>query len=141
MMTKEEQIYKEAKMFKSCQLLKGTEDTGELIRLFFTPQGIEFCTRFKAPSLEAFRRFRGVQAERGGFYIDTPVKAKNLPRVALIGGETVAELEYTETAGYTVILMHGAKAKITASGYSVVFITNAGGELEIIQKDKSKIFL
>jgi hypothetical protein len=136
-MTKEEQIYKEAKRFKSCALMKGTENTNELISLFFTPQGIEFCTEYNTPSLEAFRRFKGLEATRGGFYIDTPVKARNIPRVALIGNETVAELEYTETKGYTVVLMHGAKAKITASEYAVVFLTNAGGEVEIIKKDKA----
>jgi hypothetical protein len=141
MTTKEQQIYKEAKMFKSCQLLKGTENIDELMRLFFTSQGIEFCSKFNTPSLDAFRNFKGLQATRGGFYIDTPVKAKNLPRAALIGNETVAELEYTETEGYTVVLMHGAKAKITASGYAVVFVTNAGGKLEVVQKDNAKIFL
>jgi hypothetical protein len=138
-MTKEEQVYKEAKRHKICTMLNGTENTNELIDLFFTPQGIEFCTKFNLPSLGAFMRFRGLQTTRGGFYIDTPVKAKNLKRVALIGKETVADLEFTETEGYTVVLMHGAKAKITASGYAVVFMTNAGGEVEIIQKDNAKI--
>jgi hypothetical protein len=111
----------------------------ELIELFFTPQGIEFCSKYNSPGLADFHRFRGMHVEKGGFYIDTPVKAKNLPRVALIGGETVAELEFTETEGYTVVLMHGSKVKIIASGYAVVFLTNAGGEVEIIQKDNAKV--
>jgi hypothetical protein len=139
-MTKEEQIYKEAKRLKSCALMKGTENANELMELFFTPQGTEFCAKFNTPSLEAFRRFRGLDATRGGFYIDTPVKAKNLPRVALIGSKTVAELEFTETEGFTVVLMHGAKANITASGYAVVFITNAGGEVCAVQKNNAKIY-
>ena len=140
-MTKEEQIYKEVNAAGQCGLLKGNEKIIELMDLFFTPKGIEFCTTYNAPSLEAFRRFRGKRAERGWFYIDTPVKAKNLPCVALIGSETVAELEFTETAGFTVVLMHGAQAKITASGYAVVFVTNAGGgEVEVIQKDNAIIY-
>jgi len=138
-MTKEEQVYKEVKRKGACLMLKGTENIDDLIKLFFTPQGIEFCTKYKSPNLETFRRFRGMQVARGGFYIDTPVKAKNLPRVALIGSETVAELEFTETAGYTVVLMHGAKAKITASGYAVVFLHDAGGDVEIIQKDNARV--
>jgi len=138
-MTNEERIYQEVNKQNPCDLIKGTENAEELIDLFFTPQGIEFCTTNNSPSLDAFRRFKGPQATRGGFYIDTPVKAKNLPRVALIGKETVAELEFTETKRHTVVLMHGAKARITASGYSVVFVTNAGGEVKIIQNDNAKI--
>jgi hypothetical protein len=138
-MTKEQQIYIEANDAGQCGLLKGSENTDELMRLFFTPRGIEFCQEHNIPSLAAFRRFKGAQATRGGVYIDTPVKAANLPCVALVGEETVAELEYTETKGFKVILMHGAKARITASGYAVVFITNISGEIEIIQKDKAKI--
>jgi hypothetical protein len=139
-MTKEQQIYNEVNKVGQCGLLKGTENTDELIKLFFTPQGKEFCTTYNIPSLEAFRGFRGIQAARGGFYIDTPVKAKNLPRVALIGSETVAELEYDDsTKGHEVILMHGAKAKITASGWAVVFVNNAGGEIETVINDNAKI--
>ena len=139
-MTREEQIYSEVNAAGQCGLLKGSEDRVELMDMFFTPKGMEFCTTHNLPSLEAFRRFRGKQAEHSGFYIDTPVKARNLPCVALIGNETVAELEFTETKGFMVVLMHGAKAKITASGYAVVFITNAGGgEVELVQRDNAII--
>jgi len=138
-MTKEEQIYSEVNSAGQCGLLKGNENIAELMDLFFEPKGVEFCTKFALPTLQTFRLFRGLQATKGGFYIDTPIKAKNLPRVALIGGETVAELEFTETEGYTVVIMHGARAKIIASGYAVVFVTNAGGEIDIVQKDNAKI--
>ena len=138
-MTKEEQIYREVNAAGQCGLLKGNENAGELMDLFFTPKGVEFCTTYNTPGLDAFRRFRGKRAERGGFYIDTPLKAKNLPRLALIGSGTVAELEFTETKGFTVILMHGAQAKITASGFAVVCITKVDGEVEIIQKDNAII--
>jgi hypothetical protein len=140
-MTKEQQIYREANKAGQCGFLKGTEKTDDLIRLFFTAKGKEFCTTHNVPSLDAFLRFRGLQAARGGFYIETPVKAKNLSRVALIGSNTVAELEYDNTdTNYNVVLMHGAKARITASNWAVVFVTNAGGEVEVIQKDNAKIF-
>lgn len=141
-MTKEEQVYSEAKKFSACSLLKGTECTDELIELFFTPQGVEFCTTRNAPSLAAFRRFMGLQAVRGGFYIDTPIRAKNIAKLALIGHETVAELEYDETKGHKVVLMHGARAKITASGYAVVFVSCAAGtEVEVVENNDAKIFV
>jgi hypothetical protein len=140
-MTGKEQIYEEVNKIGQCGLLKGTENIDDLMALFFTPQGREFCTKHNVPSLDVFRCFKNTNAIGGGFYIDTPVKAKNLPRVALIGNETVAELEYTETEGFHAVLMHGAKAKITASRYAVVFVTNAGGEVEIIRNDNAKVFV
>jgi hypothetical protein len=139
MLTKEKQVYKEAKRYKACELLKCTEDTTELMSLFFSPQGIEFCAKYNVPSLDAFRRFRGLQSVCGGFYIDTPIKAKNHHRMALIGNETIAELEYTETEGFHVVLMHGAKARITASGYAVVFLTNVGCDCDIVIKDRARV--
>jgi hypothetical protein len=138
-MTREEQVYKEVDAAGQCGLLKGRENIIELMDLFFEPKGVEFCTKYNLPGLATFRCFRGEQAESGGFYIDTPVKAENLFRAALIGRETVAELEYTETEAYTVVLMHGASAKITAGGYSVVRVINAGGKVEIVKKDHAII--
>jgi hypothetical protein len=138
-MTKEQQVFKEAKRAGVCSLLKGNENAEELMQLLLTPQGIEFCTKNNALSLSTFRRFRGMQATRKGIYIDTLVQAKNLPIVVLVG-TTVAELKYDDpNKAHKVILIHGAKAKITASGWAVVFVTNAEGTVEIDVRDNAKI--
>jgi hypothetical protein len=130
-MTKEQQIYSQAKRLGVCDLMKGGENTDDLMELFFTPQGIEFCSEYNFPSMEALMPFRGTQAARGGFYIDTPVKLKNPNRVALFGKDTVAELEYDDVSQrHEVVVMHGAKAIIKASGYAVVFVANVSGKVE-----------
>lgn len=139
-MEKERRIYRRARKLGICNLMKGTENTDELIELFFTPQGIEFCSRYNFPGMELLMPFRGIQAARGGFYINTPVKEKNIEQIALFGENTIAELEFDNPdKAYKVILMHGAKAKIKASGYAVVFVTNVSGTVETEINDNAKI--
>lgn len=111
-------------------MLTGAETTVELMKLIFTPQGVEFCTKFNFPNIHAFRQHKGPEAEQNGIYIDTDTKLHNVEQVLLVGN-TNAVLTYDDrTKSHHVILMHGAKAKIKASGYAVVFITNAGGVIE-----------
>ena len=139
-MTKEERIYTSAKRVGVCSLLKGTESTEELIELLFTPQGVEFCSKHNFPSMSELAAFRGEQASRGGVYINTPVQAKNCRRAALFGRDTIAELEYDDpTKRHEVLIMHGASVKIKASGYAVVFVTNAGGTVETDIRDSAKV--
>lgn len=123
-------------------MLKGTEDTDGLMELFFTPQGLEFCAEYNFPTMELLKPFRGMQAARGGFYIDTPVKATNRRRTALFGVDTFAELVYDDVSqSHEVVIMHGAKAIIKASGYAVVFVTNVSGEVEIELSGNAKVLL
>jgi hypothetical protein len=139
-MTREQRVYREAKKTGVCPLMTGKEDFDGLMRLFFTPQGIEFCAKYKLPSMETLLPFRGMQAARGGFYIDAPVKMRNAANIALFGRDTVADLEYDDTGiRHQVVLMHGAKAKIKASGFAVVFVINAGGEIETESNDNALI--
>lgn len=137
-MTKEELVCREAKRIGACPMMKGGEKIEQLIELFFTPQGAEFCTKYNFPKMEMLREFKGEITANSGIYIDTPVRAKNVARIALIGKETIAELEYDDpTKRHEVILMHGAQAKIKASGYAVVFVNNADGIVQTQITDKA----
>lgn len=103
-----------------CELLTGTETLPELIDIIFSPQGREFMTRFGFPSVETFRRFLPYHPEQYGVFIDAAgIALTDVSRVFLIGN-TSARLNYRETQGNTVILMHGASAEINAGGYSVL---------------------
>jgi hypothetical protein len=139
-MSSTKKIYKKAQKLGVCPLFKGAEDADELICLFLTKQGVEFCTKYKFPDIDTLRTFKGAQTENKGIYIDCKkVVLKNVPKVVLIG-DTIADLTYNDTeCPYEVILMHGATAKITASGYSVVFVTNAGGRVLRTVKDNAKV--
>lgn len=109
-----------AQKLAGCTMFKGTEDLGQLIKLMFTPQGIEFLTRYNFPDLDTFRKFKPYHPERYGVYIDCgKIELSEARRVFLVGRSS-ATLKYRETAGNRVYLMHGAQASIIASGYAVI---------------------
>ena len=87
--------------------------------------------------MEQLREFRGEKAESMGIYIDTDVELTNPVKVFLAGSKAV--LHFNTIARYNVILMHGATAEIHASNYAVVFVKNAGGEVEVIKDKTAKV--
>lgn len=138
-MTTNRQLYNQAKKLGVCSMFSGKEKTSELMDLVFTPQGIEFCTKYHFPSLPVYRTYKGAEAEEHNIYIDREVSLNNVDRVLLVG-DTQAVLTYDDpTKRHEVILMHGAKARIEASGWAVVFVTNAGGVVETEVRDNAKI--
>jgi hypothetical protein len=111
----------------------------EFAALFFTPQGLEFCVEHGIPSLDEMRTLDSRELAQLGGYVDEKVILHNAERVALFGN-AVADLSYDDTGKrHEVILMHGASATIRASGYAVVFVTNAGGTVSTEVADRAKI--
>lgn len=133
-----EEFFEIANRLGACRLLHGTESKEDLMRLLLTPQGTEFCTKNNFPSMEQFREFRGKKAESMGIYIDTDTELTN-PAKTFLAGSTKAVLHYDTIGRYNVILMHEAKAEIHASNYAVVFVKNAGGEVEIVKDNTARI--
>ena len=127
-----------AQKLADCTMFKGTEDLEQLIRLMFTPQGIEFLTKYNFPDLATFRKFKKYHPERYGVYIDCgEISLSEARRVFLVGNSS-ATLNYRETAGNRVYLMHGARASIVASGYAVIKIEHdAKSNVSYITKDKA----
>lgn len=133
------EFFEIANRLGACRLLHGTESKEDLMRLLLTPQGTEFCTKNNFPSMAQLQQFKGATAERLGIFIDTDTKLTN-PAKVFLAGRTLAVLHFDVIGRYNVILMHGAKAEIQASNYAVVFIKNAGGEVEIV-KDNTALIL
>lgn len=139
-MKTEKCIYTQAQKLGACPMLTGKEDINGLIDLFFTPQGIEFCTKHSFPDMGVLRQLKERYNLNKEVFIDTELKMKNPSRVALFGSGTIAELEYDGSAErYEVVVMHGATAKIKASGYAVVIINNTGGVVETCVNDNALI--
>lgn len=112
--------YEMAYKLGECEMFKGTETLEELVKLMFTPKGIEFLTTYNFPNLGIFRKFKKYHPEQYGLYIDHgDIELYEAHKVFLVGN-TSAKLHYKDTAASRVYLMHGAKATIIASGYSVV---------------------
>lgn len=133
-------LFNMAEKYRECCMFKGTEDVEQIVKLFTSTQGVEFCQRYNFPDIKTLRHFKQYNVERFGVYIDAgEISLNNVRRVVLIG-DTEATITCDNVRRYEVIMMHGAKAEITASGWAVVFITNkCGCEVKTIAKDRAKI--
>ena len=131
----------------ACEKINRVQDFPELIKLMFTPQGIEFCQDHNFPSdidsyvglmhtlftLEDLYGLR-ISSDAG----DITLKGKEY--VCLVG-DTKATIEASRPQfTHTIILMHGARAKINAKDYAVLNIVNISGEYSV-NKDGTVIVL
>lgn len=116
-------IRKEARRIHSCELFKGSENEEELIRLFLSPQGQEFCVNNNFPDVATFKETFPHAVEHG-IYIDKGnIQLTDCAMTVLIGN-THAELAYSDgSKRHEVILMHGASVSINAKDWAVVFVT------------------
>lgn len=116
-----------AEKYRACRMFKGSENLEQLIALFTSPQGMEFCQSRHFPDMDTLRRFKAYDVERFGVYIDAgQIDLHNAPKAVLIGN-TSATLSYDNPGAHEVFLMHGAEAAITASGWALVFVTGEEG--------------
>jgi hypothetical protein len=112
--------YRQAQSIGACALFTGKEQTIEdLVRLFTSPQGIEFCMKHHFPSLSTFRLFKQYGVDKYGIYIDAGnVRLQNPERCVLIG-RTTATVNCDTLRSHEIVLFDGAKAVINASGWTV----------------------
>lgn len=133
---------KSAFLCGACSGSGKVSDWRSLAWLFFSPQGREFCEEKNFPSLSMFQRMKSYNVEQFGVFVDLGrVCRSNDKDIALIG-DTCGELNFDENnVVHKVMLMHGAKAHITASNYTVLLIVNAGGCEVTIDKDETVVVL
>lgn len=123
-----QQIYKQARLLGVCTLFTGKEQTLEdIVHLFTTPQGIEFCTEHDFPNIEIFRLFKSYNVERFGIYIDAGSITLNNPSRAILIGSTSAVIDCDTLVTHEVVLLQGAEAIINASGWAVCKTTVSRG--------------
>lgn len=137
-----QEIMKSASLYGACSGSGKVSDWRSLAWLFFSPQGREFCEEKNFPSLSTFQRMKSYKVEQFGVFVDLGrVCRSNDKDIALIG-DTCGELKFDENnVVHKVILMHGAKAHITASNYVVLLIVNMGGCEVTIDKDETVVVL
>lgn len=116
------QIYAQAKLLGCCPIFKGTEDLQGIIRLFASPQGLEFCIKHHFPNIATLRLFKKLKVEKYGIYIDAGVITLSDPKRAILIGRTSATVNCSTLDSHDIILLHGARASINASGWAVVFV-------------------
>ena len=122
------QIYEQAKLFGACPVFTGKERTlGDIVALFTTPQGMEFCIKNHFPNMTTFRLFKPYNVERFGIYIDAGNITLRNPKRAILIGRTSATVNCDTLEAHEITLLHGAKAIVNASGWSVCKTTLENG--------------
>lgn len=116
-----------AGLYRTCDLFKGTEDIGSLVALLTSPQGSEFCLRYRFPNLATFRLFKSYKPEQFGVYIDTGQIELHNPRRAVLVGRTSATISCDTLERHEITLFQGASATINASGWAVVSVQGVQG--------------
>lgn len=140
METQIRQIYKQAKQIGCCNRFKGTENLSELIDLFRSPQGIEFCMAHRFPSLSTFAMFPSKETEEKGIFINSgSIELHNPGKVVLVGDTTATILCDSPDILTDIYVMHGAKATIYAKGWAVASIEVADGVTESHREDQAII--
>lgn len=116
------QIYAQARQIGCCSLFTGKEKTlDDIIALFTSPQGMEFCIQNHFPNMATFRLFKPYNVEQKGIYIDSgTITLKNPENAVLIGRTSATIYCDSNKAKHNITLLHGAKAIVTASQWAVV---------------------
>lgn len=114
-------IMDEAIKLGSCSKMEQVTDLRSAAKMFFTPQGREFCLVHNFPDLKTFRSYKGL--DKFSIFVDEhDIEAENKD-IALIHSH--GDLIFTE--GYhVVILMHGATATIHKGQYAAVTVEGEG---------------
>lgn len=133
-------LFNIAEKYHACCMFKGTEDIEQIIKLFTSPQGIEFCQQYQFPDLQTLRKFKQYEVERFGVFIDAGrIVLNNVRRIVLVG-DTQATISCDNTYRYEIIMMHGAKAEVYATGWAAVSIINKTGcEVKVTATERAKI--
>ena len=128
-MTKEivKLIHAEALRLGQCGKLTGREDIVELVGLLRTPQGREFCLRNDFPNIDIWRMLdKAERLERFGIHVDKGVVDVSDPRDIILVGDTQGVIGCTD-GRHRIMLLHGAEAKVSAMGWSVVSVECSEG--------------
>lgn len=136
------QIYGQAKLLGACSLFTGKEKSLEdIITLFTSVKGLEFCLKNRFPTLPTFRLFKGLGVEKHGIYIDAgEIILKNPGRAFLIG-KTAATVICDTLERHEIYVFQGASAAVNAHGWAVVSVQGVQGARVIKTTSENAVIL
>lgn len=112
----------EATKHGACNKTKEVSNWSSLVKLFFSPQGLEFCLGKCYPSYAQFREISRYVAPFN-VYVDNPATEVSNPVNAAFIGDTLANVTVdSQDVVHKVVAMYGAKVRVYASNFSVVRI-------------------
>lgn len=125
----------------ACKLIEEANTIAELVALMGTPQGREFCKVNSFPSIDILREHKEELATLNVFVDAGKIELTDVDN-AIIAGETTAVIRTKSVdKPYHAMVMHGAKAKVIAYGYSVCQVVNIGGKVECNKSTNASIFI
>lgn len=135
-------IMRQAIELGACEKTGGVSDWKTISWLFFSPQGVEFCSKNNFPSIDVFRQINNEALVINNIFVDAgSIQRVNDSNIAIIG-DTDAELVFDDpTKTHKVIVMHGAKVFVTARNYAVVRLVSIGENRIVYNKDKTAVIL
>lgn len=114
-------LFNMAEKYRTCCMFKGEETLEQIVALYKSIRGLEFCLRYHFPSIETLRLFKNEHPERFGVYIDAgDIVIDNPVQKILLIGDTIGKISCSETRRYEIALLHGASAVVNASGWAIV---------------------
>ena len=136
-----EDIMHEAIDLGACEKTNNVSSWKTLAWLFFSPQGLEFCSKRNFPTLPMFRQM-GSELSDNSIFVDAGVIQRNNDTAIALIGNTDARLVFDDsTKVHKVVVMHGATVFIVARNYAVVKLVNIGDNKVSISKDSSSVIL
>lgn len=120
-------IYLQARDLGACDKITGNETLPELIDLFLSPQGGEFCMEHHFPSTATLREFKRYGVGQYGVYIDVGEITIYDPTTVAFIGRTTAKVYCHSMNLHRVLLYRGASASITAEGWTVTRVHSERG--------------
>ena len=131
------ELYEAARRLNACKLFTGQETFEGMMRVFLTPQGIEFCIKNDFPDRSYLQPIKEQNVSEMGIWIDAGEMTLRNERTVVLIGDCNFNLEY-DTLEYPckVVLMKGARAKIVAGGFSVIRIEAQEGCIYKVKKGR-----
>lgn len=126
-----------AKANGACRKAGNIQNLDQLVELFLSAQGLEFCINHNYPSPDQWQAIKEAWGEtelaKRNIYINISkkVNCSNPGNLILVGEKTEAYVSASGTDNIqTIIALHGAKAHVKGSDYAVLnLIETTGGTI------------
>lgn len=132
-------LIRQAKALGACKLLDSANTLHQVVALFLSPQGREFCLKHDFPTIEAWRAADAkYDLAELGIYVDAGMITLDNPgEIAIIGDTYASVLCYGADKAQRITAMHGARAAIDARHYAVVDACADASSSVTVRTDKT----
>ena len=141
-MDKAREILREAARRGACSYMHGVDNMEDLVSRFYDVPVWEFCIGHDFPALDIWRGIDESIRQRHGIHVDEGRVSLRNPESVILAGGTDARLTFDGAARkYMVFVLQGAKARIRAGGFAVVFVKAAASASVYVERDEHGICL